>query len=87
VCEDGVEDVKWSNFNQSIFASAHSDGKLNLYQYVNTDGTLGLDNSALLSLGKRTKAKFTHLISIKKMSICCYLEEQMEIPIFGMFGT
>lgn len=30
-CNDGVEDVKWSNFNLSVFASAHQDEKVHLY--------------------------------------------------------
>ena len=28
---DGVEDVKWSNFNSHVFASAHQEDKINLW--------------------------------------------------------
>jgi hypothetical protein len=29
-CSDGIEDVKWSNFTNSVFATAHQEEKVSL---------------------------------------------------------
>ena len=80
---EGVEDVKWSYFNQNIFASAQQDEKICLYILSKSGGIPGVGRISQASVGRRTQERCTLLTLIKNRITFCFRGEKIAILTFG----